>query len=80
MLLTSFSQRFCREARLGTYVMHFAASAAEALDLLLGNPAHWLRSCRNINMPSVDGLQLLDEIKQRRPDLPVMIVSRLWRR
>ncbi len=26
-------------------------------------------------MPGMDGLQLLDEIKQRRPHLPVMIVT-----
>ena len=36
-----FRQRFRREARHGTYVMHFAASGAEALDRLAGeNPAH----------------------------------------
>jgi CheY-like chemotaxis protein len=29
-----FRQRFRREARQGNYVMHFAASAAEALDRL----------------------------------------------
>jgi CheY-like chemotaxis protein len=29
----------------------------------------------DINMPGMDGLQLLDEIKQRRPDLPVMMVT-----
>lgn len=28
-----------------------------------------------INMPGMDGLQLLAQIKQRRPDLPVMIVT-----
>ena len=26
-------------------------------------------------MPGMDGLQLLGEIKQRRPDLPVMMVT-----
>ena len=29
----------------------------------------------NINMPGMDGLHLLGEIKQRRPDLPVMMVT-----
>ena len=29
----------------------------------------------DINMPGMDGLQLLDEIKQRFPDLPVMMVT-----
>ena len=29
----------------------------------------------DINTPGMDGLQLLGEIKQRRPDLPVMMVT-----
>jgi CheY-like chemotaxis protein len=29
----------------------------------------------DINMPAMDGLQLLGEIKQRFPDLPVMMVT-----
>jgi CheY-like chemotaxis protein len=29
----------------------------------------------DINMPRMDGLTLLREIKQRRPDLPVMMVT-----
>jgi CheY-like chemotaxis protein len=31
-----FRQRFRHETRQGTYVMHFAASGAEALDRLVG--------------------------------------------
>ena len=71
-----FRQRFRRESRQGTYVMHFAASCAEALDRLAGEiqPA-LVVVLSDINMPGVDGLQLLGEIKQRRPDLPVMMVT-----
>ena len=29
----------------------------------------------DINMPGMDGLELLGEIKQRRPELPVMMVT-----
>ena len=29
----------------------------------------------DINMPQMDGLELLREIKTRRPDLPVMMVT-----
>jgi len=40
-----FRQCFRREARQGTYVMHFAASGPEALDLACrGNPARAYRS------------------------------------
>jgi CheY-like chemotaxis protein len=71
-----FRQRFRREARQGTYVMHFAASGEEALELLSGEiQPGVIVILSDINMPGMDGLQLLGEIKQRRPDLPVMMVT-----
>ena len=71
-----FRQSFRREARQGTYVMHFAASCQEALDRLAAeiHPA-LVAVLSDINMPGMDGLELLGEIKQRRPDLPVMMVT-----
>jgi CheY-like chemotaxis protein len=57
-------------------VIHFAASGAEALDRLVGEIQPRLAAVlSDINMPGMDGLQLLGEIKQRRPDLPVMMVT-----
>jgi CheY-like chemotaxis protein len=71
-----FRQRFRREARQGTYVMHFAASGEEALELLSGDiEPGVIVILSDINMPGMDGLQLLDEIKQRFPELPVMMVT-----
>jgi CheY-like chemotaxis protein len=71
-----FRQRFRREARQGTYVMHFAASGEEALGLLSGGiDPTLIVILSDINMPGMDGLQLLGEIKQRHPDLPVMMVT-----
>jgi len=71
-----FRQSFRREARQGTYVMLFAASGAEALDRLGGEIQPTLIAVlSDINMPGMDGLELLGEIKQRRPNLPVMIVT-----
>jgi CheY-like chemotaxis protein len=71
-----FRQRFRREARQGTYVMHFAASGAEALDWLAGEIQPTLIAVlSDINMPGMDGLELLAEIKQRFPNLPVMMVT-----
>jgi CheY-like chemotaxis protein len=71
-----FRQRFRREARQGTYVMHFAASGEEALELLNGGiEPGVIVILSDINMPGMDGLQLLGEIKQRFPDLPVMMVT-----
>jgi CheY-like chemotaxis protein len=56
--------------------MHFAASGEEALELLSGeiNPGV-IVILSDINMPGMDGLQLLGEIKERFPDLPVMMVT-----
>src|ERR1051325_6520994 len=71
-----FRQRFRRETGQGTYVMHFAASGAEALDRLAGEIEPTLVAVlSDINMPGMDGLELLAEIKRRFPDLPVMMVT-----
>jgi CheY-like chemotaxis protein len=71
-----FRQQFRREARQGTYVMHFAASGEQALELLADEiHPELIVILSDINMPGMDGLQLLVEIKQRRPDLPVMMVT-----
>jgi CheY-like chemotaxis protein len=71
-----FRQRFRREARDGTYVMHFAGSGEAALQVLAGGIEPTLIVIlSDINMPGMDGLQLLGEIKLKFPDLPVMMVT-----
>ena len=71
-----FRQRFRRGARQGTYVIHFAASGEEALGRLSGEIEPTVAVIlSDINMPGMDGLQLLGEIKQRFPDLPVMMAT-----
>ena len=71
-----FRQRFRREVRQGQYVMHFAASAEEALGKLDdGVRPELIVMLSDINMPGMDGLTLLDEVKQRWPDLTVMMVT-----
>ena len=71
-----FRQRFRRETRQGAYVLHFALSGEEALDKLAGEiRPQLIVILSDINMPGMDGLTLLREIKQRRPDLPVMMVT-----
>ena len=71
-----FRQRFRRESRQGTYVLHFASSGEEALDKLAGEiEPQLIVILSDINMPGMDGLALLREIKLQRPELPVMMVT-----
>jgi CheY-like chemotaxis protein len=71
-----FRQQFRRETRQGTYVLHYAASGDEALDRLAAEIEPTLVAVlSDINMPGMDGLKLLGEIKQRLPDLPVIMVT-----
>ena len=71
-----FRQRFRHETHYGTYVLHFADSAEQALGKLAdGIRPQLIVILSDINMPGVDGLTLLREIKAIRPDIPVMMVT-----
>ena len=71
-----FRQRFRREARQGTYVMHFAASGEEALALLGGEiEPGVIAMLSDINMPGLSGLELLPKAKALRPDVPVVMIT-----
>jgi len=71
-----FRQCFRREVRQGDYVMHFAASGEQALERLAGEiEPQLIVILSDINMPGMDGLTLLQQVKQRFPDLPVMMIT-----
>jgi CheY-like chemotaxis protein len=71
-----FRQRFRREVRQGFYVLHFAYSGEEALSMLAaGVRPELIVILSDINMPGMDGLTLLGEIRRRWPELPVMMVT-----
>ncbi len=75
-VVTLFRQQFRRETREGAYVLHFALSASEALDRLATDiEPQLIVILSDINMPGMDGLALLREIKSRRPDLPVIMLT-----
>jgi DNA-binding NtrC family response regulator len=71
-----FRQQFRREVRQGLYTLDFALSALAALAILddaVGEKIILLIS--DINMPGMSGLDLILEVKVRRPDLPVFMIS-----
>ena len=70
-----FRQRFRREVRQGRYVRHFAASGEEGLRRIAELGPELIVILSDINMPGMDGLTLLGEIKNRWPELPVMMVT-----
>jgi CheY-like chemotaxis protein len=71
-----FRQRFRREVRGGTYILHFAGSGEEALAKLAdGVRPQLIVILSDINMPGIDGLTLLREAKARWPEVPVMMVT-----
>ena len=70
-----FRQQFRRELREG-HTLDFALSGEAAL----GKPASQVGGrfdllVSDINMPGMSGLDLLSEVKARRPSLPVFIIS-----
>jgi len=71
-----FRQQFRREVREGQYLLDFALSgdvALSKLDGCIGEQIILLVS--DINMPGMSGLDLLPKVKERRPDLPVFMIS-----
>jgi CheY-like chemotaxis protein len=71
-----FRQQFRREVRQGLYVIHFAQSAEEALGKLAeGVEPELIVMLSDINMPGMDGLELLRRVKERHAGLPVFMVT-----
>jgi CheY-like chemotaxis protein len=71
-----YRQRFRREVRNGSFVLHFAESGEAALKQLeTGVAPELVLILSDINMPGMDGLQLLGEVKRRWADVPIMMVT-----
>jgi CheY-like chemotaxis protein len=73
---TLFRQQFRHEVRQKLYTLDFALSGKTALDILDGHIGEEIiLLVSDINMPGMTGLELLHVVKQRRPDLPVFMIS-----
>jgi DNA-binding NtrC family response regulator len=71
-----FRQQFRREIREGLYKLDFALSAEAALAILDDTGGEKIiLLVSDINMPGMSGLDLIPEVKVRRPDLPVFMIS-----
>jgi two-component system, response regulator, stage 0 sporulation protein F len=70
-----FRQRFRREVRGGDVVLHFAASGEDGLRRLAEIRPELIVILSDINMPGMDGLELLRRTKELRPEVPVLIVT-----
>ena len=71
-----FRQRFRREIRKGDIELEFAMSGQEALDTLSGGAAaDVVVVLSDVNMPGMNGLELLTKIKEQFPELQVYMVT-----
>ncbi len=71
-----FRQRFRRDLRARRFAMDFAASAAEALARVADTSEQTLILIfSDINMPGMNGLDMLPEMRARRPDVPVIMIT-----
>ena len=69
-----FRQRMRREVRAGVYELFFAQSGIEALDVLRDNPGIRL-ILTDLNMPGMDGMELLGALEESWPEVQSIVVS-----
>jgi DNA-binding NtrC family response regulator len=71
-----FRQQFRRDLRAQRFAMDFAGSAAQALARITDTGERTLiLVLSDINMPGMNGLDMLPEVRARRPDVPVIMIT-----
>lgn len=73
-----FEQRFRREMRAGQIAFYFALSAEEALLLLEKVVGEVSLVLSDINMPGMNGLDLLKAVKAKHQHLKVFMITAYW--
>ena len=73
---TLFRQQFRRDLRAGRFTMEFALSAPMALQRIADAAGvSLILILSDINMPGMNGLELLPKAKALRPDVPVIMIT-----
>lgn len=71
-----FRQKFRKEVKNNSLELVFAFSGQEALEILeRSNPPKVVYIFSDINMPGMTGLELLDRVKGKYPDIKVSMIS-----
>ena len=71
-----FRQKFRKEIKSGSLELVFAFSGQEALDILeKSKPPEVMYIFSDINMPGMTGLELLDKVKARFPQIKISMIS-----
>ena len=71
-----FRQQFRRDLRAGRFTMDFAQSAPIALQRIADAAGvSLILILSDINMPGMNGLELLPKAKALRPDVPVIMIT-----
>ncbi len=71
-----FQQKFRKELKKGEIQIHYAFDGHSALELIerVDNPESYL-ILSDINMPRMNGIELLKRIKERYPKLKVIMIT-----
>jgi CheY-like chemotaxis protein len=71
-----FRQQFRRDLRAGRFSMEFAQSARMALERITdAGDQSLILILSDINMPGMNGLELLPKAKAMRPDVPIIMIT-----
>ena len=72
---TLFRQRFRRELRSGDVIMRFAETGRAALDVLETIDPDVIMIFSDIEMPEMNGLELLERVRHRWPHMRVYLAT-----